>query len=233
MTQEASRRHFLGMATILGAGLATGGMSLAASVDAQGLTPGDMNLFEVLRTRRSVRKFKSTRIPDEHVNHILEAARMAPTAGNQQPWKFLVVRDRAKLDELRIECLASRTARYREEGLSEDQMADKMSKAGEYFDGFLTAPVHIIVLTDSNSEWPTYNEKDGTLAAGHLLLAARALGYGSVFATDSISEEVTKKVFRIPDNYIRICYIPIGVPEEWPETPPKRDLGEFIVRDTF
>jgi nitroreductase len=192
-----------------------------------------MSFFDAVRGRRSVRRFKSTPVPPEHVNRILDAARMAPSSGNQQPWKFLVVRDRAKLAELRAECLAWRAERYRGEGMSEDQVAEKVSKAGAYYDGFLAAPVHIIVLTDSNSEWPTYNEKDGSLAAGYLILAARALGYGSVFATDSFPEEATKKVFRIPDNLVRICYTPIGVPEEWPERPPKRELADFIVRESF
>lgn len=59
------------------------------------------------------------------------------------------------------------------------------------------------MLTDNESKWHSYNEKDGALAAGYLILAARALGYGTVFITDSIPEQVTKKVCNIP-NWLRI-----------------------------
>lgn len=58
-------------------------------------------LFETFKTRRSVRKFQSTPVPDEHILKILDIARTAPTSGNQQPWKFFVTRDRDKLNQLR------------------------------------------------------------------------------------------------------------------------------------
>ncbi|MCK4320902.1 MAG: hypothetical protein E3J41_07195 [Candidatus Cloacimonadota bacterium] len=51
-------------------------------------------LLNIIKNRRTVRKFKSTHVPKEHIIKILDAARFAPTAGNQQPWKFLVIRDR-------------------------------------------------------------------------------------------------------------------------------------------
>ncbi|MBE0633942.1 nitroreductase family protein, partial [Candidatus Bathyarchaeota archaeon] len=52
-----------------------------------------MNVIEAIKTRRSVRKYKPTPIPEEHLKTILEAARLAPSAGNKQPWKFIIVRD--------------------------------------------------------------------------------------------------------------------------------------------
>ena len=63
------------------------------------------------------------------------------------------------------------------------------------------------------------------------MLAARALGYGTVFITDAIPESVTKEVLQIPDSYTRVCITPLGVPFEWPATPPKRDLNEMISFD--
>ena len=51
-------------------------------------------LLNIIKNRRTVRKFKFTHVPEEHIIKILDAARFAPTAGNQQPWKFLVIRDR-------------------------------------------------------------------------------------------------------------------------------------------
>jgi nitroreductase len=71
------------------------------------------------------------------------------------------------------------------------------------------------------------------MAAGFLMLAARALGYGTVFITDAIPDQVTKEVLRIPDRYTRVCITPLGIPVEWPDSPPKRKLEEFIAYDTL
>jgi nitroreductase len=64
------------------------------------------------------------------------------------------------------------------------------------------------------------------------MLAARALGYGTVFITDSFSEELTKNVFNIPAQYSRVCFTPLGIPVEWP-TKAKKDLEEFVVKESF
>jgi len=71
------------------------------------------------------------------------------------------------------------------------------------------------------------------MAAGFLMLAARALGYGTVFITDAIPDQVTKEVLRIPDRYTRVCITPLGIPVEWPDSPPKKKLEEFIAYDTL
>ena len=103
------------------------------------------------------------------------------------------------------------------------------SRLGNYF----SAPVYIIVLTDNKSLYPDYNHWDGPLAAGYLMLAARALGYGTVFITDAIPEDVTKEIFNIPDTYTRVCITPLGVPIEWPKSPEKKKLEDFISFDTL
>ncbi len=184
-------------------------------------------MFDVFKNRQSVRKFKSTPVPEEHLQKILDAARCAPTSGNQQPWKFLVIRSREKLDQLKKRCI--------EKSMEQRLIVPEETKKRitQYFTNYLSAPVYVVVLTDNNSKYPSYNIHDGPLAAGYLMLAARALGYGTVYATDSIPVAVTKEVFNIPDHYTRICITPIGVPEKWPVKKPKQKLEDFIVYDTF
>ena len=192
------------------------------------------DFFNVIKTRRSVRKFKSDPVPREDIRKILDAARMAPTAGNQQPWKFLVIQDRKKLDELKKACIDKSIEGYKDREKPDAQELEKMTeRTTQYFNDYLSAPTYIIVLTDDKSKYPTYNHHDGPLAAGYLMLAARALGYGTVFCTDSINEAITKEVFNIPDRYKRVCITPIGVPYEWPESPGKEDLDSFIVNEKF
>ena len=195
-------------------------------------TPEQEGLFDTFRNRRSVRQYLSTPIPDEHLMRILDAARTAPTSGNQQPWKFLVITDRAKIDALRDACIESSLAYARQRpDFDPASEPDLQARYERTFGNYLSAPVYVVVLTDDNSRYPSYNRYDGSLAAGYLMIAARALGYGTCFITDAIPEDVTRQVLGIPDCFARICITPIGVPLEWPDSPPKLPLRDFVVFD--
>jgi nitroreductase len=187
----------------------------------------DLSIWDVFQQRRSVRKYKSDPVPQEHILKVIDAARMAPTSGNQQPWKFLVIQDKYKINELKEACIKKAMEQ------NENADSDFKERITGIFNNYLSAPVYIVILTDNNSDYPAYNHWDGPLAAGYLMLAARALGYGTVFITDAISEKVTREVLQIPDNYTRVCITPLGIPEEWPSTPEKKTLDEFIIHENF
>ncbi len=196
--------------------------------------PPENSFWEVVKNRRSVRAFKPDPIPDEDIRKIIDAARLAPTSGNQQPWKFLVISDRNKIDKLKTEKLKEAETYYKDSQMlsGEDLRKQLQQSEQQLTTGYLSAPTYIVVLTDNKSQYPTYNHWDGPLAAGYLMLAARALGYGTVHITDSFSEELTKRVFNIPDQYSRVCFTPLGIPIEWPQKE-KKPLDEFIVKESF
>jgi len=199
-----------------------------------GYTPCQEFMFKTFKTRRSVRKFKSDPVPEDHIRKIIDMARTAPTSGNQQPWKFLVITEREKVEVLKKELLSSYMTKIKKRGISDQKiLEDRKIKMNEYYTNYLSAPVNIVVLTDSQSKYPSYNRYDGPLAAGYLMLAARSLGYGTVFATDSIAPDITKKVLNIPENYEIVCFTPLGIPETWPESKQKKPLDEFIVFNKF
>ena len=230
---EKNRRIFLKNSILIGTGIALSQFPSAGN-EREEQSPEDSPLFDVIHKRRSVRSYTSTPVPEEHITKILDAARMAPTSGNQQPWKFLVVRDRAKIDELMSTCISTSLKAY--EGRkkpSAEELEKYEAKIRVYYEKIFAAPVFIVVLVDMQSKWPSYNRFDGPLAAGYLMLAARALGYGTVFFTDTIPDQITKQVFGIPDRYQRVCITPVGVPAEWPETPAKKKLEELVVYDSF
>jgi nitroreductase len=199
-----------------------------------GSDPDSVPFFDVVQNRRSVRKFTAAAVPEKHVAQMLDAARLAPTAGNQQPWRFLVVRDREKMEQVRQECIADSIEAYKErESPAPGEVEAHREKVSAYYRDFLSAPLYILVLVDTESKYPSYNVHDGPLAAGQLILAARALGYGTVFTTDSVSEAITRKVFNIPEHLKRVCILPIGIPEEWPGMPTKKAIDELVVYETF
>ena len=178
-----------------------------------------------------MRRYKPDPVPEEHLRRILDAARRAPSSGNQQPWRFLVVRDKAKIERMRASCLERMEGRMRD--LTAAERDARLGRAREGMAGYFSAPVYVVVLTDSQSTYPSYNQHDGPLAAGYLCLAARALGYGTVYITDSIPDEVTREVLAIPERYQRVCITPIGVPDAWPESKPKKKLEEIVVNESF
>jgi len=158
----------------------------------------------------------------------VDAARLAPCSGNQQPWKFLIVREPARIDQLREGCVALRLRQRLARGTGPETPAEFERGLRQRLAGYFSAPAYIVVLTDNQSQYPDYNHWDGPLAAGYLMLAARALGYGTVFITDVIPDAVTRSVLGIPDRYTRVCITPVGVPEAWPDSPPKRPLETFL-----
>jgi len=200
--------------------------------DETGLEQAD--IWEVFQNRRSVRKFRPDAVPEEKIRKMIDAARMSPTSGNQQPWKFLVVKDRKLINRMLEGCVRESLKRFEASPTANEtrvQYEERVRKT--LSSGYFSAPVFIAVLTDNNSKYPDYNIYDGPLAAGYLMLAARALGYGTVFITDGIPVNVTTEVLGIPDNYTLVCITPVGIPLEWPPSPPKKDLNEFIVIDKF
>ena len=225
------RRDFMKLAIAAGTPLAWGSSPRVAFGQTREPEGDELSFFQTVRARRSVRRFLPTPVPEEHLREILDAARLAPTSGNQQPWKFLVVRDQGLITSLKDTCIEKSLDARRARGFTVS--AEMRESVSASFQGYFSAPVYVVVLTDNESRYPTYNHWDGPLAAGYLMLAARALGYGTVFVTDSIPVDVTSEVLSIPDRFTRVCITPIGVPEAWPESPEKKDLDEFIVHDRF
>jgi nitroreductase len=206
----------------------------AAQSAAAPFTDQQEYLFEIIKSRRTVREFRPIPVPKEHILKILDMARSAPTSGNQQPWKFLVIQDRTMLDRLKGEAAVWFLAEYEK----------RMKPAPEVLDGLrrqlpatmakvLSAPVYVAVLTDSQSAYPPDNRYDGPLAVALLMIAARSLGYGTGFYTTYFPEERMRQFLGIPERYNLVCFTPIGVPVEWPPAPAKKPLEDFIVFEKF
>jgi nitroreductase/ketosteroid isomerase-like protein len=192
-----------------------------------------MYLFDTIKNRRTVRKFKSDPVPKEHITKILDAARFAPTSGNVQPWRFVIVKDRQRLDSLAELLQKSWKKRVTaHEGLDEEKKKSYIQGGKEAIQNAMTAPVYILVFVDSTT-YPKYALWDGCLAVENLMLAAKSLGYGTGFFTTYFPEEVIRSFVKAPDNLQFLCATPVGIPEKWPEMPEKKELEEFIVYDSF
>lgn len=197
-------------------------------------TPEQIYFFDVIKNRRTVRKFKPTPVPIEHILKILDAAHYAPSARNEQAWKFLVIQDREKLDRLKKEAALWYLEKYRrKKNLSQEKLDSLKKTLRGFLQNVLSAPIYVAVLADTHSEYPEEHIYCTTLAAENLFIAARSLGYGTGFYTTFFPSDNMKKFFHIPERYRLICFTPIGVPEEWPEMPPKKKLEDVVVFESF
>lgn len=191
-------------------------------------------VFQTIRNRRTVRRFRPDSIPESHLLMILDAARYAPTCGNQQPWKFLVIRERSVLDSLASASVEWTIESYRE---AHDPDTVNLAAVQEYLrrtiEDNLSAPVYVAVLVDTACKYPEYMVHDGCLAVENLMIMARALGYGTGFYTSYFPDQHMRDFLEYPGRYRLICLTPIGVPVQWPETPEKVPLDSLVVLEEF
>jgi nitroreductase len=160
--------------------------------------------------RRSIRKYTDAVVPDELIEKLLMAAMAAPSAGNQQPWEFVVIRDRKVM-----------------EGIIEfhpyAQMLDE-------------APLAISVCADLNRETHKgYWMIDCAAATENILLEAQHLGLGAVWlGIYPRTERVAglKALLNLPENVMPLCVISIGYPAE-KKNPSNRFDSSRIHRDRW
>ncbi|MFC1544807.1 nitroreductase family protein [Gemmatimonadota bacterium] len=229
---KLKRRDFMISGSLLTATMLAG--TVYANENQTKMEDEHPSIIDIIMKRRSVRNYASTPVPEKHIRTILEAARMSATSGNQQPWKFIVIQDKSIIMKLKEACIVNAIKSFKDrKNPTESQLNERIVEIKEYYKKCFSAPVYVTVLTDNESTYPTYNHWDGPLAAANLMIAARALGYGTVHYTDSVPSAVTKKVLNIPDRYERVCFMPVGIPIEWPDTPPKKQYESFIIHNSF
>lgn len=163
-----------------------------------------MEAIEAIMTRRSIRKFTNQPVPEELIRAILEAAMMAPSAGNQQPWHFIVVRDKRILLAI---------ADYH-----------------PYAQMLREAPLAVVICGDRRLEkHKDYWIQDCSAATQNLLLAVHANGLGAVWLGVHPREErilPTRQLFRLPDEVMPLAIIAVGYPGETKTKPDRYDQGK-------
>lgn len=155
-----------------------------------------MELFEALHTRRSIRKYQQKEIAEETVQKLLAAAMMAPSAGDERPWQFILVTDADKKAQIKA--------------------------AHPYAGMMVNAPLGILICGDlSKQKYEGFWPQDCSAAMQNLLLAAHASGLGAVWTgihplTDRV--EKFKEIFNLPGHVIPFGLAVVGWPDQSPKT---------------
>jgi len=162
-------------------------------------------VLKTIRTRRTIRRFKSDSIKDEQLQTILEAGRWAPSFSNLQPWRFIVIKNAGIKGAL-----------------------DEAAKKDVLHLGINEAPVVILVCVDRRID-PLHAIEAGSAAAQNMTLAACSLGLGAgwigIWGTEA--EASIQKLFKLPETVRAVSLLPVGLPDETPEGI-RKPLKEFI-----
>lgn len=201
-----------------------------------------MEFTDVIRSRRSIRKFKPDSVSDEMINEILEAARIAPSGSNLQPSRFIVVKSaggREKLKEctplpfvhnapVTIVCLADTGAFS-----GRDARMSELREAGAFIDtpldgeGFAQAMKSRAVMSEADAA--AYLKFNAAIAIDHMTLRAVDLGLGSCWI-GMFDHKKVREVFNIEERYLIAALIPVGYPDQHPVQRPRIAMEEILLK---
>ncbi len=199
-----------------------------------------MELMDIITMRRSIRKFTPDPVPDDLIDQMLEAARLAPSGSNTQPWRFVVIRSEAvrhRLDAVTpykfavkapviIACCADTTA---------------LNKRGQRIKELLDTGA----LTDVDMDDPNSSQYKGSLidaisatgylamnvaiAVEHMVLRATELGLGTCWI-GRFDPEQTRQILDLPDSLQVITLLPTGWPAQAPSQRPRLSREEILLK---
>ena len=168
-----------------------------------------MEYSTLIATRYSVRDYRPDPVEDGKLQVVLEAARLAPTAANRQPFQLIVMRTQGREAEIaRI---------YRRPW-------------------FVQAPLVIAVCAISSQAWVRESDRfnarliDAAIVADHLILAAANLGLGTCWVA-AFNVEAARSVLRLPDEAEPVIFTPLGYPADEPGPKTRKPLAELVRYD--
>jgi len=169
-----------------------------------------MNVNKAILQRRSVRNYSKEEVSEEKLLAVLEAARLAPSASNKQPYKFVVVKDKENRKQL---AKAAHNQSF-------------VSEAPVVIAAVSLEPEHIM-----SCEVPAY-AVDLAIAIDHMTLAAVEEGLGTCWIGAFYQEEV-KRILSIPQNYKVAALLPLGYPGDVSGPKIRKDLEKLVCYETF
>jgi nitroreductase len=166
-------------------------------------------ILDIIKRRRSVRHFNRAKLPDEHMQQILEAGRWAPSGANAQPWRFVVVTQRGTLAAL-AECCYYKMFKSRHVG-----------EAGAV----------VVICADPGAGSQTY-QIDAAIAGTNMTLMATALGIGSCWI-GAFEEQTIRNMLKIPEKLKLIALIAFGYETGKASIPPRLPLSSIVHNEAY
>jgi nitroreductase len=207
-----------------------------------------LTVEEAIKQRRSIRHFKSDPVSKEMVLQMLEAARLAPSGSNRQPWRYVVVTDAEEKKKLRALCVdqafieeapvvfvaCADPGSYARD--SREARSQEFTQAGVIPDltgRFADAAFRQKFLIENEPDVATVNLAISLMtyiSIEHLVLTATALGLGSCWVGAITDKEAIKVNLGIPKNYLVVALVAVGYAQRWPPARPRLSLEQILLR---
>lgn len=164
-----------------------------------------MDFHTLIKNRYSVRAYRSDPVEKEKLDKVLEAARLAPTAANRQPFRIIVIQTEGRQKEMR-------------------RMYDR--------DWFVEAPILICVCAVKSEAWVSREKRnyvyvDVAIVMDHIILAATDLGLGSCWI-GAFDKDVAREVFGLPEDLEPVVMTPLGYGADQPELKERKSIEELV-----
>lgn len=169
-----------------------------------------MEVMEAITKRQSIRDYEDRPVPEEKLRKVLEAARLAPSASNRQEWKFIVVRESKRRQEL------ARAAGGQ----------SHVAQAPVVIAAVATMPEYVM-----RCGVPAY-AVDLAIAVDHMTLAAVDEGLGTCWI-GAFSQEQARDILEVPENYRIVTLLPLGFPRQTGRPKTRKSIDEIVCYETF
>lgn len=199
--------------------------------------------MEAIQKRRSIRHYKPDPIPEDLLRILMDAPRLAPSGGNCQPWKFIIVRNPETKMELARACSYATPG---DENIQQDWIADapvvivacgyEREATVRYYDGDRVIIGDWLDFARQMEKGPVNYESelliDLSIALDHLSLAAIGQGLGTCWV-GGVDEKKVKQILDVPLDMRTPGLMTLGYPERWPEPRPRKTLEEIIFYEKY
>ena len=190
----------------------------------------ERSLLELMKKRRSIRKYKKEHVPLKKIYEILEAGRYAPSGANQQPWIYIIITDERLKEDIRREAegvekkFHERAPEWLRKWFGEQGITAEKS--------FLTDASALIVVA-SDTKAPYWLESTW-ISISYILLSAASQNLGTLTYTPS-DTVFLRRMLNLPENYRLVAILPIGYPAETPppKTRPRKPLGQIVHQNRY
>jgi len=199
-----------------------------------------VDVLEAIRKRRSIRDYRCDEIPDDVLGRLLESLRLAPTGGNRQPFKFIIVRDAATKKEVAAACrwlpgmpdgqafIADAPVVVVACGVEKDAVT-RFHKDGA---PSLTMGIAPDEIDRDPVEYNNLMAVDMAIALDHLTLVAAEEGLGTCWVA-ALDEPELKRLLAVPEEMRLLFVMPVGYATSWPEPRPRKALEDIVCWDSY
>jgi nitroreductase len=174
-----------------------------------------VEFYDVVKVRKSIKKFKNTQINSEKLTRMIDAAMMSPSWKNNSSYKFILVDQKSQLEQI------SKAI---------------MNKDNSAAQSIIDAPMTAIIVADPEDSGEVQNKEyylvDSAIAMEHFVLSATNEGYGTCWIA-AIDEDIIKKALSIPQNYKVVALTPVGEIAESSEHNDKKDVSDFVFLNSW